>query len=256
MRSESQKHVCPFILSGIKALSSVSSSVYDLPIFHLVHIQRFIVIHNMMIFPNATNDDPLTHYNAPRLFDSSLPAAAHGDFSLFRDLLHSTHVTYNGFVTHHDSVPSFSGIRRIYYDTWIQGKAKTLSESQKINDTMVDLYNRWGAEGTPRLWDTLEGLSDWWDAVYFKVDGWIKKIKPLSRPVLADWQEVEEKPKAPAPQVAQWLLHEKKAEAEAEAAKQAQLAKAASHGTEQSTLENEQTPWRRFDNRAHAGMRE
>lgn len=229
--------------------------MYDLSIFRLVRTQLFTVDHNLTTSSIATRDDPLLHNDPLRLSISRLSKAAESDFGYFGDRVHQNCTDYNSFKKHHNQAPSFRGSRARYYQTWDAGASKILSNSEKIKVKAAALYTKWGPEGTLQLWDTLEELREWWDAVYIRLDSWISEVNSLERPVLVSWQEAEEKPQPPRPQINQWLQDKLAADKVImKEAEQAQ-AKSAPQGTEESTPENEQRPPRQPESLGHTGMR-
>lgn len=97
-------------------------------------------------------------------------------------LLHATNVAYNSFKIHHHEPQSFRGSRGEYDKLWDQWRARFLRESEMIKIEGPALYTKWEAEGTPRLWNTVEGLADWWDNVHRLVDNRISEISNMERP--------------------------------------------------------------------------
>ena len=210
-----------------------------------------------MSFPKATNDDPLTCFDKDLPFQSRLPGVAHYDFGRFRNLLHATNVAYNSFKIHHHERQSFRGSKGEYDKVWDQWRARILRESQIIKIERPALYAKWGAEGTPRLWDSLEGLADWWDDIHKLVNNRISEISNMERPELPDWQESQGRAEGPSTKGPSALADTRATnEANPEPAEQAQQPKAASPSTQKTTPDNEQRPLRRLNRQAHAKIRQ
>lgn len=214
------------------------------------------MIRNIMTPSCVARNDPLTQTDALLSSISSISEAARSDIAIFGDHVYQACLDYNNFETYHNQAPLFRGDTVGYLSTWRKMRSNIVKDSRKIKAQGEALYNKWGLEGTSRLWDTLEELCKWWDAVCIRADSWISEMGSLEEPKLEDWQEVKQQAKLPRPQIVQWLQDTLAIDkANAKAPGQSQLATAASQSTRDFNSRETATPPRPIQRSGLAGTR-